>query len=157
MLQVFKASEFALRAVFDDRYLFKIPAYQRPYAWTTEHADELIKDLLQTLREAPAEPYFLGSIILIKSEDLPDSDVVDGQQRLTTLTMLLCVLREISTSDEYTREIDAFIWQAGNKLKGTQDEFRLSLRERDRDFFRTHVQDRWKHPGTPEVGARRSP
>ena len=140
MPQVFKASEFAMRAVFDDDYLFKIPAYQRPYAWTTENADELLKDLLQSLREAPEDPYFLGNIILIKHEDAPDSDVVDGQQRLTTLTMLLCVLRELSSSEEYTREIDAFIWQSGNKLKGTQDEYRLSLRERDRDFFRTHVQ-----------------
>ena len=140
MPQVFKASEFAMRAVFDDDYLFKIPAYQRPYAWTTENADELLKDLLKSLREAPEDPYFLGNIILIKHEDAPDSDVVDGQQRLTTLTMLLCVLRELSSSEEYTREIDAFIWQSGNKLKGTQDEYRLSLRERDRDFFRTHVQ-----------------
>lgn len=140
MSQVFKASEFAVRAVFDDTYLFKIPTYQRPYAWTTENADELLKDLLEAQRREPGEPYFLGSIILIKHDDVPESAVVDGQQRLTTLTMLLCVLRELSTDDEHTREIGEFIWQEGSALKGTQDEYRLTVRDRDRDFFREHIQ-----------------
>lgn len=140
MSQVFKASEFALRAVFDDTYLFKIPTYQRPYAWNTENADELLKDLLEAHRREPGEPYFLGSIILIKHDDVPESAVVDGQQRLTTLTMLLCVLRELSADEEHMREISEFIWQEGSALKGTQDEYRLTVRDRDRDFFREHIQ-----------------
>lgn len=58
MVQVFKASEFVLRAVFDDTYLFKIPTYQRPYAWTTDEADELLNDLMEAQRKDPNDPYF---------------------------------------------------------------------------------------------------
>jgi len=140
MAQVFRASEFVLRAVFDDSYLFKIPTYQRPYAWTTDEADELLNDLREAEKADPEEPYFLGSIILIKQDGSPESAVVDGQQRLTTLTMLLCVLRELSTEDDHRRQINEFIWQKGSELKETQDEYRLTLRERDRDFFREHIQ-----------------
>jgi len=140
MAQVFRASEFVLRAVFDDSYLFKIPTYQRPYAWTTEEADELLNDLMEAERKDPDDPYFLGSIILIKQDGIPESDVVDGQQRLTTLTMLLCVLRELSTDDNHKSEINRFVWQEGSEVNETQDEIRLTLRERDRDFFREHIQ-----------------
>ncbi len=141
MVQVFKASEFVLRAVFDDTYLFKIPTYQRPYAWTTDEADELLNDLMEAQRKDPDDPYFLGSIILIKQESSPESDVVDGQQRLTTLTILLCVLRELSKDDNHKGEINRFIWQEGSEVNETQDELRLTLRERDRDFFRDHIQN----------------
>lgn len=141
MLQVVKASEFALRLVFDDAYLFKIPTYQRPYAWTTEEVDELLDDLTEAQKREPDSPYFLGNIILIKrNDDVPESEVVDGQQRLTTLTMMLCVLRELSTDEKHRKNIEKFIWQEGNDLDGTEDEYRLSLRDRDREFFRRHVQ-----------------
>ena len=86
------ATEQHLGKVFSDDYFFEIPLYQRPYAWTTDHVDELLDDLLDAMRRDSESPYFLGSIVLIKDEDNPKSEVVDGQQRLTTLTMLLCVL-----------------------------------------------------------------
>jgi uncharacterized protein with ParB-like and HNH nuclease domain len=92
------AHEEAIARIFSNEYFFKIPSYQRPYAWTTEHARELLDDLVEYMKARPGEidempPYFLGSIVLIKADNLPDSDVVDGQQRLTTLTLLLSVIR----------------------------------------------------------------
>ena len=89
-------------------------------------------------------PYFLGSIVLIKDEGNSLSFVVDGQQRLTTLTMLFCVLRELASGDAQS-ELDGFIREAGNRLRGTQDRFRLSLRARDKDFFQDNVQARGGH------------
>ena len=130
------AKEQNLVRVFSDDYFYHIPPYQRPYAWTTEHVEELLDDLQDALRRNSDEPYFLGSIVLIKSDGEPKSEVVDGQQRLTTLTMLLCVLRDISNDDD----LDEFIRQAGNEYKGTEDRFRLSARQRDRDFFEANVQ-----------------
>ena len=84
-------------------------------------------------------PYFLGSIVLIKNEGESKSAVVDGQQRLTTLSILFCVLRELAVGQARS-ELDGFIREAGNSLRGTADRFRLSLRTRDRDFFSRHVQ-----------------
>ena len=130
------ATEKNLVQVFSDAYFFEIPLYQRPYAWTNEHVEELLDDLVDAMRRDIEAPYFLGSIVLIKSDDNPKSEVVDGQQRLTTLTMLLCVLRDVSSDDK----LDDFVRQAGNEFKGTEDRFRLSARQRDRSFFEEKVQ-----------------
>ena len=134
-----KASEQNLNTVFSDAYLFEIPLYQRPYAWTTEQADELLDDLLNAMERDAQSPYFLGSIVLIKDEIDSKSAVVDGQQRLTTLTMLFCVLRELADGNSQA-ELDVFVREAGNSLRGTEDRFRLSLRARDREFFHENVQ-----------------
>ena len=130
------ATEKNLVQVLSDDYFFEIPLYQRPYAWTNEHVEELLGDLIDAMRRDSDAPYFLGSIVLIKSDDNPKSEVVDGQQRLTTLTMLLCVLRDISSDDE----LDEFIRQAGSVYKGTEDRFRLSARRLDRSFFEKNIQ-----------------
>ena len=135
MPETIKASEQNLNAVFSDNYLFEIPLYQRPYAWTTEQVDELIDDLLSAMDRDPQSPYFLGSIVLIKDESDSKSAVVDGQQRLTTLTMLFCVLRELATDNKSLSELDGFVREAGNSLRGTEDRLRLSLRTRDKAFF----------------------
>ena len=141
MPEIIKASEQNLNAVFSDAYLFEIPLYQRPYAWTVEQVDELLDDLLSAMDRDAQSPYFLGSIVLIKNEGDSRSAVVDGQQRLTTLSMLFCVLRELAAGDAQS-ELDGFVREAGNSLRGTQDRFRLSLRARDRDFFHANVQTR---------------
>src|SRR5256714_13891669 len=94
-----EAAEKTLLDIFCDKYLFRIPSYQRPYAWTTEQASELLDDIVTACGTAgdiaEQSPYFLGSIVLIKNPADPQSEVVDGQQRLTTLTILIAVLRDI--------------------------------------------------------------
>ena len=130
------ATEQNLVQVFGDDYSFDIPLYQRPYAWTDEQVGALLDDLADAMRRDSEAPYFLGSIVLIKSDGDPKSEVVDGQQRLTTLTMLLCVLRDISSNDE----LDVFIRQSGNQFRGTKDSFRLTARQRDRIFFEENIQ-----------------
>ena len=145
MPEIIKASEQNLNAVFSDAYLFEIPLYQRPYAWTTEQVDELLDDLLNAMDRDSQSPYFLGSVVLIKNEGDSKSAVVDGQQRLTTLSMLFCVLRELALGNAQD-ELDGFVREAGNSLRGTEDRFRLSLRARDKDFFHGNVQARGAIP-----------
>ena len=96
---------------------------------------------MSAMKRDATVPYFLGSIVLIKKEHNPTSAVVDGQQRLTTLTMLLCTLRNLARGAEERAELDDFIRQRGNKLKGTQDQFRLRLRDRDQPFFEKYIQN----------------
>jgi uncharacterized protein with ParB-like and HNH nuclease domain len=138
-----KAGEKAVNDVFCDKYLLRIPPYQRPYAWTTEQASELLSDLLYATAHSPPAspiPYFLGSIVLIKGPNSPDADVVDGQQRLTTLTILLCVLRDFAQEAKLSATIDKYIRQEGNPLISIEDKFRLTPRERDAEFFATRIQ-----------------
>jgi len=145
MKQTIEAKEQELKRIFSDDYLFEIPAYQRPYAWTTEQATELLDDLLTAMVDGgemeEVSPYFLGSIVLIKDPTHPRAEVVDGQQRLTTLTILFCVLRELSKEQDARANLDKYVCEKGDQFAGTEDRFRLSLRERDRVFFREKVQE----------------
>ena len=135
-----KAEEKQLQRIFSDDYLFEIPDYQRPYAWTTEQTGELLDDLLIAMETDEEPPYFLGSIVLIKDPDDARAEVVDGQQRLTTLTILFCVLRELSGNPTHRDELDMYVRARGKPLAGIEDSFRLSLRERDQNVFRENVQ-----------------
>lgn len=137
-----EAKEKLLSDIFCDKYIFNIPSYQRPYAWTADQALELIDDL-ETACEASKEDnssYFLGSIVLKKRPDDPNADVIDGQQRLTTITILLSVLRDITTDTEFSSSIHRFICQKGDPVLKTKDAFRLTLRSRDADFFCDTIQ-----------------
>lgn len=139
-----QAKELPLYKVFSNDFVFKIPLYQRPYAWTTEEAEALLDDLLSALEDNKEDiddinPYFLGSIVLIKSEHKPDAQVVDGQQRLTTLTILLSVLRELS-SLEKAHQLTKYIYQEADGFEVKQNQYRLTLRDTDADFFREYIQ-----------------
>lgn len=84
--------EYQLSKIFSKEFNYYIPAYQRPYAWTEEETETLFDDLLDFYQTEKVDNYFLGSIVLIKDEDKPKADVIDGQQRLTTLTILIAVI-----------------------------------------------------------------
>lgn len=138
-------SEYTINKVFSDDFAFEIPHYQRPYSWTIEHASELLSDLLATLGNGddPIEevaPYFLGCIVLIKPDGTVDSKVVDGQQRLTTLTILMAALREAIEDKSAAEDLTQFLYAKGNRMLGTSDRYRLLVRDRDREFFQKYVQ-----------------
>ena len=130
--------------VFGGDYVYRIPLYQRPYAWTKENAGLLYDDLVAAIGEEGTpvddlDPYFLGSVVLIKEHAKPSSDVVDGQQRLTTLSILLAALRE--TVQDGKDDLTKWLFVTGNKFTRTEAQYRLTLRDRDASFFRTHVQE----------------
>jgi hypothetical protein len=145
MSRTLVAHEQQLMRIFSDDYVFSIPGYQRPYSWTTEQAGELIDDIYGFMRStdrnlAEMPPYFLGSIVLIKQEALPKAVVVDGQQRLTTITLLLSAIREKVTDEKARSGVTKLIYEQGDIILNTENHYRLSLRERDRHFFREFVQ-----------------
>jgi len=140
------AHETPIYKVFSDDYIFKVPSVQRPYAWGVVETSELLDDILEFIShyeisdanwETIEEPYFLGSIVLVKGQG-PQASILDGQQRLTTLTILLAVLRDYLGGE--TGDIESFIVQKGNSILNKQDTFRLHLREKDNDFFNNYIQ-----------------
>jgi hypothetical protein len=145
MTSTLSAKEQSLSKIFSDDYVFTIPSYQRPYSWGIEQARELLDDLLDYMQAAGGKldemaPYFLGSIVLIKREAVSETTVVDGQQRLTTLTLLLSAIRANVSDTDVRAGITKCIYEQGSVVFGTEARYRLSLRERDRDFFRQYVQ-----------------
>jgi uncharacterized protein with ParB-like and HNH nuclease domain len=142
-----RGSEYPIKKIFNDDFVFTIPLYQRAYSWTTEQSEELYQDLLRATEggDKPAEtddlaPYFLGSIVLIKGDE-PDAQVIDGQQRLTTLTMLLAAIRSLISSN-YADSLTSFLCEKGNVITCTPERYRLRLRDRDAAFFQKYVQEK---------------
>jgi uncharacterized protein with ParB-like and HNH nuclease domain len=140
-----QGKEYIIDKIFSgEEFTFVIPEYQRPYSWGIEQAEELIEDILammgddENLDVSEMPPYFLGSIVLIKEEGYSESIVVDGQQRLTTLTILLSTLRCVGN----VHEITPYLYQAKQKyVVGSEDHFRLLLREEDRELFQKYIQE----------------
>ncbi|MPN05739.1 hypothetical protein SDC9_152992 [bioreactor metagenome] len=93
---MFTPHSLMIQQIFgDSNALYQIPRYQRPYRWIDDQVEKLWDDLYEAFQEG-TENYFLGSIILA-ADNIKSAyyDVVDGQQRLTTLTILLCVIRDL--------------------------------------------------------------
>ena len=143
--KTFEATEVVLGKVFNDDYLFQMPVYQRPYSWTTEETSELLSDLANAMNdETSADPYFLGSIVLISDPNNSKHEVIDGQQRLTTLTMLFCVLRDLSECQTARDSLNLRVMEKQDIFAGGRNRFRLSIRDRDMEFFQDKVQNEGK-------------
>lgn len=168
------AKEEFLNKLYDD-YHYKIPKFQRPFSWTEEHFVDLIDDLTDAYdvgRDAHGtllddvdelkkqtldtyEPYFLGSIILNDGGESGErSDIIDGQQRLTSLAILIAVLRDLVNDEPRANSLGGLIYEESDPIKGKSETVRLEIRERDREFFDEHVLTRGATedaPG-PETG-----
>jgi len=82
---------------------FVIPVYQRTYSWEREHCQRLWSDIV-AMQKSGREGHFVGSIVNIAEKDMPVGVqkymIIDGQQRLTTLTLLLIALRNYAKTHE---------------------------------------------------------
>lgn len=77
---------------------FRIPVFQRDYSWTEAECEQLWQDILQIASDPLGREHFLGSVVHISTEDTLAAFsrrlLIDGQQRVTTLTLLLAALRD---------------------------------------------------------------
>ena len=87
-----RGEAFKLSKVFSSDFQYLIPNYQRPYSWGIENIEQLFDDLYEFFQRKTEETYFLGSIVVIKQDGSPKSEIIDGQQRITSLTILFSVL-----------------------------------------------------------------
>lgn len=102
------AQETSLQKILEGSSQYLVPLYQRPYGWSTDQLRELWGDITQLAEDRvddPAATHFIGSVVLAPTPAVVAGAVarylvVDGQQRLTTLTLLLAAIRD------YLREID---------------------------------------------------
>ena len=111
-----------------------VPPYQRSYAWAEKNITQLFRDLSTALVEQEQE-YFLGSIVLIDSPgDRPF--VVDGQQRLATITILLAAIRDYfdEKGDQRSQNIERD-YLLNIDLRTQEPAAKLRLNETDNDFF----------------------
>lgn len=133
------ATEKPLGKIFTSDYRFVIPSFQRAYTWQTENIAQLVTDLQDACHD-PDTPYFLGSLILVH-DGQTKYQVIDGQQRLISLSIIISVLRDLEDDPELVESLNDLIVEPGDKLRGIKAEPRLKLRERDTNFFRMYVQE----------------
>lgn len=136
-----EAKEISVGKLFHSGdYEFEIPEYQRPYAWGVEESLQLLSDLSGALERDTEEPYFLGSIVLVKAPGDPRAEVIDGQQRLTTLTILLALLRDLVDNQSLQQSIHKLIETEALEWDNVPSKPRLRIRPRDTRFFHDYVQ-----------------
>ena len=121
----------------DGELRYEIPAYQRPYSWGQEHTQDLLNDIEEAYSKKDKE-YFIGSLITIEHKENELYEVVDGQQRLTTLNLIFARLREMIKDSDAKQEVGKRILPR-NPLTRQIETPRLSLRKRDQAFFRSHI------------------
>ncbi len=147
-----------LSELFDAPFVFSIPPYQRSYAWSVTEALRLLEDVcaacgIDDENTAEAE-YFLGAILLLESAGEKNQahdhsryyEIVDGQQRLVTLTILCAALRDLDP-DRSSKDAMALDRMIRTGLNATDDDgsanpdgLRLRLRGKEREFLRRHIQ-----------------
>ncbi|MEM1106284.1 MAG: DUF262 domain-containing protein [Pseudomonadota bacterium] len=116
--------------------------YQRRYEWQLAEFEQLMTDLfgaVANLKEGQAPtPYFLGSIILYRNAT-DWLEVVDGQQRLTSMTLILLAARELTDNDHVRERLGQFIVKPADPIAGVDARFRLTLHRGDQEFYAERI------------------
>lgn len=136
--------EYPISEIFTSKFEYHIPNYQRPYAWEKDQAEVLFDDLLDFYRNQPKDDnYFLGSIVLIKEDEdnKPLSYVIDGQQRLTSLSIFLSVVASMMSETRLRQTVEKYLFEPGDELVGLSPQPRLFLRSKEQDFFKHYIQE----------------
>lgn len=117
----------SIGTLFSQQSFYRIPEYQRPFSWDTDHFDDLIDDVVSASKD---QDYFLGTVVLHHREDKGHYDVVDGQQRLTSFLILFACLRDLVTNIDFKKALQTKILQQKNVVDGIPEKVRLEVKDR---------------------------
>lgn len=144
--------------LFSVKKKYVVPRFQREYSWTKEKVSELWEDIVSNISinsdgSFNHEEYFIGSLVLVGDDKSVSMQIVDGQQRLTTLTILLSALCQRFVEIEKKNVADS-IYE--NYIAGKDDEgnyyFKLE-NETPKPFFQIaiqHIDKKQKLPSSEE-------
>ena len=81
----------SINEIFDNQNKYIIPLYQRNFSWRREHIEQLLQDIYAAFNQNPNGHYYIGSLVVLKRSN-GDLEVIDGQQRLTVLSLITKIL-----------------------------------------------------------------
>ena len=143
-----KSDKEVLQKIFSQDFWFIIPEYQRPYVWQRENIEELIEDLYFAFENKSNSEYFLGSLVLKKTNNkgYSEYEVLDGQQRLSTFFMMLAVIRDLLEIEGYKDTIRKMLYQEKNELLNTPTRERITylIRDNVEDFIDKYILEEGK-------------
>jgi uncharacterized protein with ParB-like and HNH nuclease domain len=99
----FETKTLTVGELFSGSNVFRMPIFQRPYSSDEETALELYDDIYQASERSSG--YFLGPLIVARSGGNKPFDVVDGQQRLVTLSVIFAILRDLASASDLQQEL----------------------------------------------------
>lgn len=141
-----KCEKKVIREIFNMWYC--IPDYQRAYVWDTDQVRDLLDDTISAYRENKEAQYFLGSMVL-KINEKSDNNVsyteyelLDGQQRITTVFLILACMRDMLTDyPQYQNSLAGFVYQAEDAILQQPERMRIifNIRSDVRDFVNEYI------------------
>ncbi|MGL2629526.1 GmrSD restriction endonuclease domain-containing protein [Helicobacter pylori] len=153
-----EAREATLLRFFEENQnnQFVIPIYQRLYSWKKEQCEQLWDDIIKIGGNDKMNGHFIGSILYVRDGNTHSSPllIIDGQQRLTTITLLFIALRnhsseEVEILEKFSREkIESYLI---NNNKDGDKKFRLILSESDKDTLLFLIDKNKRKPSEPSV------
>ncbi|MGM9774538.1 MAG: DUF262 domain-containing protein [Candidatus Egerieousia sp.] len=103
-------SMFSLKELFSNGDKYLVPVYQRNYTWEKFHLQQLVQDIWDSCSNTPDRNYYIGTLVVYKTSG-GLYETIDGQQRLTTINIMLCALR-----NEIEKKNGSFTWFRGVNL-----------------------------------------
>src|SRR5258706_3080815 len=141
-----KASETTFQPIIEGTKQYVVPLFQRPYSWTKKEWDVLWDDLVWLCENNEPKSHFIGSIVTMPTIAVPQGVtkylLIDGQQRLTTIFVLLVLLRDLAKKSgevDLAEEIQQTMLV--NPFKKDDDFFKLLPTQVDRDSFKALIQE----------------
>lgn len=128
-----------IRSISELQSKFRIPSYQRGYRWERSHVRQLLDDLLEHIDDnKPGDPYYLQPIVVAPEVDEQSSsfdyDLIDGQQRLTTIFIILKALKEFQTKHPDKKKLNELDFTAHYTLTyATRTDSEYYLNNIDKD------------------------
>ncbi|GAA9441174.1 hypothetical protein UBN101_03530 [Helicobacter pylori] len=148
-----KAGEATLLEFFEQNQTnqFVIPIYQRLYSWKKEQCEQLWDDIIKIGGNDKMNGHFIGSILYVLDGNTHSNNpllIIDGQQRLTTITLLFIALRNRSSDEVKCKEMESYLI---NSDKDGDKKFRLILSDSDKDTLLSLIDKDRRKPSEPSL------
>ena len=151
-----KADTVDLAAIFGKPVRYMVPLFQRPYVWTLEEQWEPLWQDVRTVADRQLDdnptndtiPHFMGAVVLeqalVGSGMIETRSIIDGQQRLTTLQLVLAAARSVAADhslDQSRQMFEKLLFNEMFLVKSDADRMKVLPTDRDRTAFRESIQD----------------
>ena len=139
-----QASETKLQNIIEGTKQYVIPLFQRTYSWTSKEWDVLWKDLVELFEEENPKTHFIGSIVNMPTTSVPEGVskflLIDGQQRLTTIFIILILLRNKARESQNIRFADEINnTLLVNQYKDGDDHYKILPTQFDRQTYKNLI------------------
>jgi uncharacterized protein with ParB-like and HNH nuclease domain len=140
------ANEAKLQPILEGTKQYVVPLFQRPYSWEKEQWGRLWEDLKELCEESNPRTHFMGSIVTMPTTSVPEGVtkylLIDGQQRLTTIFIILSLLRDRAIQNGNKNLADEIHnTLLVNTYKKEGDYFKLLPTQNDRNYFQNLIKN----------------